>query len=34
MTMECLAQKLGTINAKHLRPLLDFSRLGSGDPKS
>jgi len=32
--MECLAQKLGTIKAKSLRPPLDFRRLGLSNPKA
>jgi hypothetical protein len=32
--MERLAQELGTIEAKGLRPLLDFSRFGIGNPKA
>lgn len=32
--MECLSQKLGTIEPKGLRPLLDFSRLGVGNTKA
>lgn len=32
--MECIAQKLGAINTQRLRPLLGFSRLGIGNPKT
>lgn len=34
MPMERLAQKLRTIKAKGLRPLLDFSRLGIRNSKA
>ncbi len=34
MTMECLAQKLRAIESEGLRPLLDFSCLGVGNPKA